>query len=177
MSINDHHSIINEIERELSIVADKLKNVSSKSSDSFSSHSGAYKLHKSTQTNHNCSSPLPLMSPLNSNSHPTPAPPSTVYWRSAPSTRPTFPLYTSTHPRRTIPPIPSPPPRRSPLRNTRRSAPSTRPTIPLPTSTHPRRTIPPSPPGCSSLRNTPSRTPHAPSSYASNPLIIITLLH
>ena len=44
--INDHHSIINEIERELSIVADKLKDVSSKSSDSFSSHSGSYKLHK-----------------------------------------------------------------------------------------------------------------------------------
>ena len=53
-SINDHHSVINEIERELSIVADKLKNVSSKSSDSFSSHSGSYKLHKSTQTDHSC---------------------------------------------------------------------------------------------------------------------------
>ena len=35
-SINDHHSIINEIERELSIVANKLKKVSSKIPDSFS---------------------------------------------------------------------------------------------------------------------------------------------
>ena len=135
-SINDHHSIINEIERKLSIVADKLKNAPSKSSDSFSSHSGTYKLHKSTQTNHNCSSPLPLMSSRNSNSHPTLAPivfnppPSTVYWRPTPSTRPTVPLTTSTHHRRTVP---SSPPRCSPLRNTRRSDPSIRPTIPLPT--------------------------------------------
>ena len=170
--INDHHSIINEIERELSIVADKLKNVSSKSSDSFSSHSGSYKQHKSTQTDHSCSSSFPLMSPLNSNSQPTPAP--VVYNppRSTPSTRPTFPLPTSTHPRRTFPPAPSSPLRHSPLRNTRRSAHSTRPTFPLPTSTHPRHTVPPapsSPPRRSSLRNTSSRTPHAPSSYAHNP--------
>ena len=176
--INDHHSIINEIERELSIVADKLKNVFSKSSDSLSSHSGSYKLHKSTQTDHSCSSSFPIMFPLNSNSQPTPAPVvsnpprSTVYWRSTPSTRPTSPLPTSTHPRRTFPPAPSFPLKRSPLRNTRRSAPSTRPTFPLPTSTHPRRTVPPappSPPRRSSLRNTSSRTPHAPSSYAHNP--------
>ena len=118
--INDHHSIINEIERELSVVADKLKNVSSKSSNSFSSHSGSYKLHKSTQTDHSCSSSFPFMSPLNSNSQPTPAPVvsnpprSTVYWRSTPSTRLTFCLPTSAHPRRTFPPAPSSPLRRSP---------------------------------------------------------------
>ena len=65
------------------------------------------------------------MSRLNSNSQPTPAPVvsnpprSTVYWRSTASTRPTFPLPTSTHPRRTVLPAPSSPPRRSSsLRNT-----------------------------------------------------------
>ena len=42
-SINDQHSIINEIERELSVVADKLKKLSSESSVSLSSHSGGDK--------------------------------------------------------------------------------------------------------------------------------------
>ena len=72
-SINDQHSIINEIERELSVVADKLKKLSSESSASLSSHSGADKLHKSTQTDQNCSSSSSHhMSPRSSSSHPDP---------------------------------------------------------------------------------------------------------
>ena len=72
-SINDQHSIINEIERELSVVADKLKKLSSKSSTSSSSHSGADKLHKSTQTDQNCSSSSSHhISPRCSSSHPDP---------------------------------------------------------------------------------------------------------
>ena len=135
-SINDQHSIINEIERELSVVADMLKKLSSKSSVSLSSHSGAYNLHKSTQTDQNCSaSSSHLMSPGDSNSHPDPIvshPPCTtvsnksfppyksqpthfsahspragVHWRSAPSTRPIIPLPTTTVPRHTAPPHPS----------------------------------------------------------------------
>ena len=131
-SINDQHSIINELERELSIVADKLNKVSSKSSDSFSSHTGTYKLHKSTQTNENYRYSSPLMSPRSSNSHPISASVvshfprstvpadcahSTVHWRSAPSIRPTIPLPTPIvlsllphHPLTDIPPseIPRP---------------------------------------------------------------------
>ena len=114
-SINDQHSIINEIERELSVVADKLKKLSSESSVSLSSHSGADKLNKSTQTDQNCSSSSSHhMSPRSSSSHPdpivshpsrttvsyksfppyksapyhvsAPSPRAAVHWRSAPST-------------------------------------------------------------------------------------------
>ena len=135
-SINDQHSIINEIERELSVVADKLKKLSSESSASLSSLSGADKLHKSTQTDQNCSSSSSHhMSPRSSSSHPdpivshpsrttvsyksfppyksapyhvsAPSPRAAVHWRSAPSTRPIFPLPTSTLPRHTAPPDPS----------------------------------------------------------------------
>ena len=132
-SINDQHSIINEIERELLVVADKLKKLSSESSVSLSSHSGADMLHKSTQTDQNCSSSSSHhMSPHSSSSHPDPIvshpshttvshksfPPyksapyhvsipsarAAVHWRSAPSTRPIIPLPTSTLPRHTAPP-------------------------------------------------------------------------
>ena len=54
-SISDQHSIINELERDLSIIADKLNKISSKNSDSVRSPSGTDKPQKSTQTNFNCS--------------------------------------------------------------------------------------------------------------------------
>ena len=140
-TINDQHSIINEIERELSVVADMLKKLSSKSSVSLSSHSSANNLHKSTQTDQNCSSSSShLMSPGGSSSYPdpivshppcttvpyksfppykspphfsAPSPRAAVHWRSAPSTRPIIPLPTSTLSRHTAPPHPSFPSRRS----------------------------------------------------------------
>ena len=135
-SINDQHSIINEIERELSVVAYKLKKLSSKSSVSLSSQSGADKLHKSFQTDQNCSSSSSHhMSPRRSSSRPdpivshppctsvsykslppyksalshvfAPSPRAAIHWRSAPSTRPIIPLPSSTLPRHTAPPDPS----------------------------------------------------------------------
>ena len=76
-SISDQHSIINELERDLSIITDKLNKISSKNSDTSRSPSGTDKLHKSTQTNFSCScSSFSLnKSPCSSNSqsHPSPS--------------------------------------------------------------------------------------------------------
>ena len=105
-SISDQHSIINELERDLSIIADKLNKISSKNSDSVRSPSGTDKLQKSTQTNFNCSCSSSSLNKSqcisNYQSHPspsthatytsfahvpTPPPRTAVHWRTAPSYR------------------------------------------------------------------------------------------
>ena len=128
-SINDQHSIINELERDLSIIADKLNKISSKNSDSVPSPSGTEKLQKSTQTNFNCSCSSSSLnkSPCISNyqSHPspsthatytsfahvpTPPPRTAIHWRTAPSSRSIIRLPSSS-PRHIGPtdPVPSSP--------------------------------------------------------------------
>ena len=112
-SIGDQRFIINELERKLAIIADRLKKVSSpKRSDNNSSSSVKITLHKGTQTNDNnislTSSPY-IDSPSSSNPQSlpqssfafhsidlnSPAPKSTLsarpatYWRSTPSSCPT----------------------------------------------------------------------------------------
>ena len=52
-SIGDQRFIINELERELAIVADRLNKISPKRSDNTSSSSVKITLHKGTQTNDN----------------------------------------------------------------------------------------------------------------------------
>ena len=105
-SISDQHSIINELERDLSIIADKLNKISSKNSDSVRSPSGTDKLQKSTQTNFNCSCSSSSLNKSqcisNYQSHPspsthatytsfahfpTPPPRTAIHWRTAPSSR------------------------------------------------------------------------------------------
>ena len=105
-SISDQHSIINELERDLSIIADKLNKISSKNSDSVRSPSSTDKLQKSTQTNFNCSCSSSSLNKSqcisNYQSHPspsthatytsfahvpTPPPRTAVHWRTAPSSR------------------------------------------------------------------------------------------
>ena len=130
-SISDQHSIINELERDLSIIADKLNKISFKNSDSVGSPSGTDKLQKSTQTNFNCccsSSSLNKSQCIsNYQSHPspsthathtsfahvpTPPPRTAIHWRTAPSSRSIIRLPSSS-PRHIGPtdpsPIPSPP--------------------------------------------------------------------
>ena len=131
-SISDQHSIINELERDLSIIADKLNKISSKNSVSLCSPSGTDKLQKSTQTNFNCScSSFSLnKSPCSSNSQSHPSPSThAIHWRTAPSSRSTIPLPSSTSPRHISPTDPVP----SSLPNSRS----------LPTT--PSRSFPPSP--------------------------------
>ena len=114
-SIGDQRFIINELERELAIIADRLKKISSpKRSDNTFSSSVKITFHKGTQTNDNnislTSSPC-INSPSTSNPQSllqsslafhsidlhSPAPKSTVsarpatYWRSTPSSCPTPP--------------------------------------------------------------------------------------
>ena len=113
-SIGDQRFIINELERELAIVADRLNKISPKRSDNTSSSSVKITLHKGTQTNDNnislTSSPhIDSLSTSNPQSLPQsslafhsidlhcPAPKSTfsarpaTYWRSTPSSCPTPP--------------------------------------------------------------------------------------
>ena len=119
-SISDQHSIINELERDLSIIADKLNKMSSKNSDSSRSPSGTDKLQKSTQTNFSCScfsfSPNKSPSSSNSQSHPSPS---------------THATYTSLPPYKTSPRVSAPPPRTA---IHWRTAPSSRSIIPMPSS-------------------------------------------
>ena len=147
-SISDQHSIIiNELERDLSIIAVKLNKISSKNSDSLCSPSGTDKLQKSTQTNFSCScSSFSLnKSPCSSNSQSQPSPSTNV-------------TYTSLSLYKTPPHVSAPPPRTA---IHWRTAPSSRSTIPLPSSTSPRH-IGPTDPGSSpqsrSLPTTPSNS-------------------
>ena len=113
-TISDQHSIINELERDLSIITDRLNKISSKNSDSVRSPSGTDKLQKSTQTNFSCSSSSSChnKSPCISNyqSHPslrthatytsfahvpTHPPRTAIHWRTAPSSRSIIPLPSS----------------------------------------------------------------------------------
>ena len=117
-SIGDQRFIINELERELAIVVDRLNKISPKSLDNTSSSSVKITLHKRTQTNDNnisltSSSRIDSLSTSNPQSLPqsslafhsidlySPAPKSTfsaraaTYWRSTPSSC-TTPLRTPT---------------------------------------------------------------------------------
>ena len=145
-SIGDQHFIINELERELAIVADRLNKISPKRSDNTSSSSVKITLHKGTQTNDNnislTSSPhIDSLSTSNPQSLPQsslafhsidlhcPAPKSTfsarpaTYWRSTPScpTPPRTPTPTRAEDPRSVAPNPRPrnrtPP--TPIRSTR----------------------------------------------------------
>ena len=134
-SIGDQRFIINELERELAIVADRLNKISSpKRSDNTSSLSVKITLHKGTQTNDNnislTSSPrIDSLSTSNPQSLPqsslafhsidlhSPAPKSTfsarpaTYWRSTPSscsTPPRTPAPTRAEDPRSVAPHPRP---------------------------------------------------------------------
>ena len=162
-SISDQHSIINEVECDLSIIADKLNKISSNNSDSSRSSSGTDKRQKSTQTNFSCScsSFSPNKSPCSSNSqsHPFPSthatytslppykapphvsapPPRTaIHWCTAPSSRSII-LYPPLPPRHIGPtdPVPSSPP--FPITPSRSCPPSPN---PAPSSSRPRRITP-----------------------------------
>ena len=146
-SISHQHSIINELERDLSIIADKLNKISSNKSDSSRSPSGTDKLHKSTQTNFSCSCSFsPNKSPCSSNSQSHPSPSTHV-------------TNTSLPPYKTPPHISAPPPRTA---IHWRTAPSSRTINPIPSSS-PRHigltdSVPSSPPQSRPLPVTPSRS-------------------
>ena len=171
-SISDQHSIINELERDLSIIADKLNKISSKNSDSVRSPSGTDKPQKSTQTNFNCSCSSSSLNKSqcisNYQSHPspsthatytsfahvpTPPPRTAVHWRSAPSSRSIIRLPSSS-PRHIGPTDPNP---SSPLQSR-----------PLPTTSS--RSFPPSPDPVRSSppQSCPLRTPPTRSSPQHN---------
>ena len=164
-SISDQHSIINELERDLSIIADKLNKISFKNSNSVRSPSGTDKLQKSTQTNFNCSCSSSSLnksqctsnyqshpSPSTHATHtsfahvPTPPPRTAIHWRTAPSSRSIIRLPSSS-PRHIGPtdPVPSSPPQSRPLPTTpsRSFPPSPDPVRSPPPKTRPLRTPPP----------------------------------
>ena len=142
-SIDDQRFIINELERELAIVADRLNKISLKRSDNTSSSSVKITLHKGTQTNDNnislTSSPrIDSLSTSNPQSLPQSslafhsidlhrkAPKSTfsarpaTYWRSTPSschTPPGAPTPTRAEDPRSVAPNPRPRNRAPPYSN------------------------------------------------------------
>ena len=170
-SIGDQRLIINELERKLAIVADRLKKISSPKRSDNTSSSVKITLHKGTQTTDNnislTSSPC-IDSPSTSNPQSLPqsslafhsidlhipAPKSTVsahpatYWRSTPSSCPTPPR------------TPTPPRAEDP----RTAAPNPR----------PRNRAPPTPTLSTRTRNSSSQTQHSHPNTRASPSYTIT---